>query len=54
MVGVCRVFTVGAPNKIPVAVVAWTTLAPPVIPPKALKAATAAILKRFMFSSLGQ
>ena len=54
MVGVCRVFTAGAPNKTPVAGVAWTTLAPPVIPPKAVKAATAAILKSFVFSSLGR
>jgi hypothetical protein len=54
MVGVCRVFTVDAPNKTPVAGVAWTTLAPPVILPKAVKATTATILKSFMFSSLGQ
>lgn len=54
MVGVCRVFTAGAPNKTPVAGVAWTIQVPPVIPPKAVKAATATILKSFMFSSLGR
>ena len=57
MVGVCRVFTAGAPNKTPVAGVAWTIQVPPVIPPKAVKAATAAtaaILKSFIFSSLGR
>jgi hypothetical protein len=54
VVGVCRVFTAGTPNKTPVDGVAWTRLAPPVMPPKAVKAATAAILKSFIFSSLGR
>ena len=54
MVGVCRVFTAGAPNKTPVDGVAWTRLAPPVIPPNVVKAATAAILKSFIYSSLGR
>jgi hypothetical protein len=52
--GVCRGFTASAPDKTPVAGVAWTIQVLPVIPPKAVKAAAATILKSFMFSSLGR